>query len=66
MTHEALEPCPVAWMYRPTKKNDELPFVQRKRANMNLRYWQETPLYALPAPPSAPGDEAMLAAREAV
>lgn len=36
---------PVAWMYWPSARTDELPFVQLHRANMDPRYWQETPLY---------------------
>lgn len=40
---------PVAWMYRPVRPAKggfaEQPFVQFNRANMNPRYWTETPLY---------------------
>lgn len=32
---------PVAWMY----SNGDASFVQFNRANMDPRYWTETPLY---------------------
>lgn len=39
---------PVAWGYWPSADTDELPFMQPNLANMDPRYWTETPLYALP------------------
>jgi hypothetical protein len=39
---------PVGWEYWPSAETDELPFMQPNRANMDPRYWTETPLFALP------------------
>lgn len=41
---------PVGWMYAATNPlpNHDPYFIQSNRANMDLRYWTETPLFALP------------------
>ena len=46
------DPKPVAWMYEPTADRPvkDRPFAQPNRANMDPRYWTETPLYAAPQP----------------
>lgn len=42
---------PVAWMYAPIKPlpNHDPYFVQQNRANMDPRFWTETPLYPAPS-----------------
>lgn len=42
---------PVAWMYEPIKPlpNHDRYFVQQNRANMDPRFWTETPLYTAPS-----------------
>ena len=40
------EAQPVAWMYEHRIADKQL--IQPNRANMNRRYWTETPLYAHP------------------
>lgn len=39
---------PVGWEYWPAEGNCGMPFMQSNRANMDPRYWTETPLFALP------------------
>ena len=51
-TRPATSAEPVAWRYWPSADTDELPFAQLHRANMDPRYWTETPLYA--SPPAHP------------
>lgn len=48
-------PEPVAWMYTPTDmiRLYDGPFAQTNRANMDPRYWTETPLYTEPTSSSA-------------
>lgn len=57
------EQQPVAWMYAPIKPlpNHDPYFVQQNRANMDPRYWIETPLYTRPTPT----DSDMVAAKDA-